>query len=228
MAYTWKDKTVIRLSWGLSYANISTVTGSTHNLGFTLTDTQTDSTQGLQPRFLVKDGRPAYQAPPFVDPSFGNGRAMPWFQGQEATKAAGLPELQPLDPAPGDIHHGGRSFVQRQPRQPFAGGTAAVQRSRTQVHRAIRRDLAELAHRFRGGGNGRSQGTVPRLHRALGIQRHGAPGPAALSAVPGHRYLVGRRRSQRPFELPRRDDPTGKAVLPGPAIPGGRTFFRKS
>src|SRR5262249_11251320 len=25
-------------------------------------------------------------APPFVDPSFGNGRNMPWFQGQEATR----------------------------------------------------------------------------------------------------------------------------------------------
>lgn len=86
LAYTLKEKTVVRMSWGLSYANISTVTGSTHNLGFTLTDTQSDSTQGIQPRFLVKDGGPAYVAPPFVDPSFGNGRNMPWFQGQEATK----------------------------------------------------------------------------------------------------------------------------------------------
>src|SRR5262245_41104412 len=86
LAYTWKEKTVVRMSWGLSYANISTVTGSTHNLGFTLTDTQSDSTQGVSPRFLVKDGGPSYVAPPFVDPSFGNGRAMPWFQGQEATR----------------------------------------------------------------------------------------------------------------------------------------------
>ncbi len=86
LAYTWKDKTVIRLSWGLSYGMITTVTGSTHTLGFTLTDTQSDSTQGLQPRFLVKDGGPVYAAPPFVDPSFGNGRAMPWFQGREATR----------------------------------------------------------------------------------------------------------------------------------------------
>ncbi|HYI95616.1 MAG TPA: carboxypeptidase regulatory-like domain-containing protein [Bryobacteraceae bacterium] len=86
LAYTWRDKTVIRMSYGLSYGNITTVTGSTHNLGFTLTDTQSDSTQGLQPRFLVKDGQPFWQAPPFVDPSFGNGRAMPWWQGSEATR----------------------------------------------------------------------------------------------------------------------------------------------
>jgi hypothetical protein len=86
VAWSVSPKTVIRTSYSLSYANISTVTGSTHNLGFTLTDTQSDSTNGLQPRFLVKDGRPAYVAPPFVDPSFGNGRNMPWFQGQEATR----------------------------------------------------------------------------------------------------------------------------------------------
>jgi hypothetical protein len=84
LAYTYKEKNVIRMSYGLSYGNITTVTGSTHNLGFTLTDTQSDTTQGLQPRILARNGHPAYQAPPFVDPSFGNGRAMPWFQGSEA------------------------------------------------------------------------------------------------------------------------------------------------
>jgi len=84
LAYTYKEKNVIRMSYGLSYGNITTVTGSTHNLGFTLTDTQSDTTQGLQPRVLARNGHPAYQAPPFVNPSFGNGRAMPWFQGNEA------------------------------------------------------------------------------------------------------------------------------------------------
>jgi hypothetical protein len=86
LAYTWKEKTVFRLSYGLSYGNITTVTGSTHNLGFTLTDTQSDTTQGLQPRFLVRNGQPFWQPPPFVSPSFGNGRAMPWWQGSEATR----------------------------------------------------------------------------------------------------------------------------------------------
>lgn len=86
LAYTWKQKTVFRLSYGISYGNITTVTGSTHTLGFTLTDTQSDTTQGIQPRFLVRNGQPFWQAPPFVDPSFGNGRAMPWWQGREATR----------------------------------------------------------------------------------------------------------------------------------------------
>jgi hypothetical protein len=86
LAYTWKEKNVIRLSYGLSYGNITTVTGSTHTLGFTLTDTQSDTTAGIQPRFLLKDGQPTRQYPPFVDPSFGNARAMPWWQGREATR----------------------------------------------------------------------------------------------------------------------------------------------
>ncbi len=70
----------------MSYGNITTVTGSTHNLGFTLTDTQSDSTQGIQPRFL-DEGWPAdLAAPPFIGPSFGNGRAHAVVPGQEATR----------------------------------------------------------------------------------------------------------------------------------------------
>jgi hypothetical protein len=86
LAYTWRSKTVFRLSYGLSYGNITTVTGSTHNLGFTLTTNFPDTSQGLRPSFLVKDGLPEWQAPPFVSPSFGNGRGMPWWQGSEATR----------------------------------------------------------------------------------------------------------------------------------------------
>jgi len=86
LAYTLKQKTSIRMSYGISYGNITTVTGSTHNLGFTLTNSFPDNSQGLQPSFLVKDGLPPWVAPPFVDPSFGNGRAMPWWQGSEATR----------------------------------------------------------------------------------------------------------------------------------------------
>jgi hypothetical protein len=86
LAYTLKQKTSIRMSYGLSYGNITTVTGSTHNLGFTLTNSFPDNSQGLQPSFLVRNGLPAWVAPPFVDPSFGNGRAMPWWQGSEATR----------------------------------------------------------------------------------------------------------------------------------------------
>ena len=86
MAYTHKEKTVIRTSAGLSYGNITTVTGSTHQRGFTLGLNFPDTTNGNQPSYLVKNGLPAWSAPPFIDPSFANRDAMPWWQGKEATK----------------------------------------------------------------------------------------------------------------------------------------------
>lgn len=86
MAYTLKEKTVIRASAGLSYGNITTVTGSTHQRGFTLTLNFPDSTNGIQPSYLAKNGLPAWSAPPFIDPGFANRDAMPWWQGSQATR----------------------------------------------------------------------------------------------------------------------------------------------
>lgn len=86
MAYTHKEKTVIRASAGLSYGNITTVTGSTHQRGFTLTQNFPDSTNGVQPSYLAKVGLPTWSAPPFIDPGFANRDAMPWWQGKEATR----------------------------------------------------------------------------------------------------------------------------------------------
>ncbi len=86
MAYTHKDKTVIRASAGLSYGNITTVTGSTHQRGFTLGLNFPDNSNGILPSYRVRDGLPAWSAPPFIDPSFANRDAMPWWQGKEATK----------------------------------------------------------------------------------------------------------------------------------------------
>lgn len=86
MAYTLKEKTVIRASAGLSYGNITTVTGSTHQRGFTLTLNFPDSTQGVQPSYLAKNGLPAWSAPPFIEPGFANRDAMPWWQGSQATR----------------------------------------------------------------------------------------------------------------------------------------------
>ena len=85
MAYTLKEKTVIRASAGLSYGNITTVTGSTHQRGFTLGLNFPDNSNGILPSYLVKNGLPAWSAPPFINPSFANRDAMPWWQGSEAT-----------------------------------------------------------------------------------------------------------------------------------------------
>ena len=86
-AYSWNGKTVIRASYARSFGAITTVTGSTHQQGFTLTrDFSNLQTDGVQPTFFFKDGLPPWQAPPFVDPSFANGQNINWWQGREATR----------------------------------------------------------------------------------------------------------------------------------------------
>ena len=168
LAYTWKEKTVIRLSYGLSYGNITTVTGSTHNLGFTLTDTQSDSTQGLQPRFLVKDGQPFWHAPPFVDPSFGNGRAMPWWQGREATRPPAYQSInfsiqrQLSSSMVAEIAYNGSLGSRLQ------AGLLSYNALESQIAGSIRRDAAELIDHVAGGGRRRFHASVPRLRRNSG------------------------------------------------------------
>jgi len=88
-AYNFGDKTVIRGSYALSYAAITTVSGSTHQRGFTLTYSPPGGT-GVTPSFILSQGFPAWTAPPFIDPSFSNKDNMPWFQGSEAAKAPSM------------------------------------------------------------------------------------------------------------------------------------------
>ena len=86
-AYKLDEKTVVRGSIGRSYGAVSTVSGSTHQRGFTQTYGVPDQgTNGILPNMVMKDGFPAYPVPPFIDPSFANKDNMPWFQGNEASK----------------------------------------------------------------------------------------------------------------------------------------------
>jgi hypothetical protein len=86
-AYKWDEKTVVRGSVGRSYGAITTVTGSTHQRGFTQTYGAPDNnSNGIQPNIILKDGFPSYPVPPFIDPSFANKDSIPWWQGNEATK----------------------------------------------------------------------------------------------------------------------------------------------
>src|SRR6266446_5141537 len=85
-AYTLNPKTVVRGSYALAYGAITTVTGSTHQRGFTLTYNPTNGSSGIQPTFILNQGFPAWTAPPFINPSFSNADSMPWFQGNEATR----------------------------------------------------------------------------------------------------------------------------------------------
>ena len=86
-AYQWNDKTVIRAGYGRSFAAITTVTGSTHQRGFTQTYGIPDNgTAGVIPNTILKEGFPSYPIPPFIDPSFANKDNIPWWQGREATR----------------------------------------------------------------------------------------------------------------------------------------------
>jgi len=85
-AYSKDSKTVFRGSYSRSYGALASVSGSTHNMGFTLTQTFSNSSTGIFPTFTMDQGMPAWTAPPFVNPSVSNGTSVAWFQGNETTK----------------------------------------------------------------------------------------------------------------------------------------------
>ena len=79
-------QTVVRGSYARSFAAITTVSGSTHQRGFTQTYSAPQGSGGITPGFTLDQGFPAYPVPPFIDPSFANKDNIPWFQGSEATR----------------------------------------------------------------------------------------------------------------------------------------------
>ena len=187
----WTDKTVIRMSYGLSYAQ--------HHHGHRI-----DPQSRLHPdryanRFhagrsaaLPGEGRrPAVSAAAVRRPDVRQRPRDAVVPGAGGHAAAGVPELQPLDPAADQSDHGGRDLVQRKPRQPPAGGAAGVQRARPGLPRPVRRYAAELANIDSPAAVAAGfERAVPGLHRVVGIERHRAPGVAAVSAVPEHRYAL--------------------------------------
>jgi len=85
-AYSHNEKTVIRGGAGISYAPIQTVSGSTHQVGFTASPSFSNANNGVTPTFTLSQGFPAYPVPPFIDPSRANTNSVPWYQGHEATR----------------------------------------------------------------------------------------------------------------------------------------------
>ena len=85
-AYSKDSKTVVRGSYARSFGAITTVSGSTHSMGFTLSQSFNNTSGGLYPTFLFDQGLPPWTAPPFINPSVSNGASPSWFQGQEATR----------------------------------------------------------------------------------------------------------------------------------------------
>ena len=115
-AYTLNDKTVIRGSYARSFGAITTVSGSTHQRGFTQTYSAPQGSGGITPGFTLDQGFPAYPVPPFIDPSFANKDNIPWFQGQEATRP---PEFNNFNLS-----------IQRQVGQVDGGGSRLQRRAR--------------------------------------------------------------------------------------------------
>jgi hypothetical protein len=85
-AYSQDAKTVIRGAYARSYGALVSVSGSTHNSGFTLTQAFNSANAGLTPTFTLDSGIPPYTVPPFINPAVSNGTNVAWFQGNETTK----------------------------------------------------------------------------------------------------------------------------------------------
>ncbi len=86
LAYSMDQKTVIRASYARSYGALVSESGSTHNSGFTLTQTFSSSDAGILPTYTMDGGMPPWTAPPFINPGVANGTSTAWFQGDEGTK----------------------------------------------------------------------------------------------------------------------------------------------
>jgi hypothetical protein len=85
-AYSYDQKTVIRAAYARSYGALVSVSGSTHNSGFTLTQGFPNQSNGINPTYTLDSGMPPWTAPPFINPSVSNGANVAWFQGDETTK----------------------------------------------------------------------------------------------------------------------------------------------
>ena len=100
VAYSLTPKTVIRSSFSRSFAVITTVTGSTHNQGFSTNPGFSTQDNGVSPAFLLSGSFPAFPLPPFISPSGSNGLAIPVVSESGGAAHARIRQLESLDSAP--------------------------------------------------------------------------------------------------------------------------------
>jgi hypothetical protein len=82
LAYAINDKTIIRASASRYFGPVEGVNGSSHYLGFVIKSTAADTTGGIQPLWILKNGHPAFTPPPAINPSVANGQSsIPYWNG---------------------------------------------------------------------------------------------------------------------------------------------------
>jgi hypothetical protein len=88
LAYSFNNKTALRMAAGRTFGVAKTVTGSTHFDGAVLIFRPQSLDNGVTPAFRLDEGLPPYTRPPVIDPSFANGSS-PAYWDNEAVR---LPE----------------------------------------------------------------------------------------------------------------------------------------
>ena len=85
-AYAINNKTTIRGAATRSFGPLAGIGQSSHNLGFAVRLTVGNSSGGLNPAWILKDGAPAWPPPPTNDPSVGIGTNPPYYAGNQANR----------------------------------------------------------------------------------------------------------------------------------------------
>ena len=192
-AYRVNDRSALRGGYGIYYAHVAfdQFVGQP-TLGFQANALAANTTNGIQPAFLLDQGFPAsaIQQPPFIDPDVRPGDGA-HRGGERWTDAAAVPELVDHLRARIDQQHDGGRVVHRQPRQPSEPSLADTGRRRE--HELAQRAVAGNAgpaveHQLGSGAPGRHSVAIS------GLQRQRGAGAPKVSAVPEHHLA---RRADR-------------------------------
>ena len=86
-AYSVDTKTIVRGGFGRSFGRVTAIGSSNHSDGFVLRSTFSAPSDGFSPAFLLDQGLPAYNLPPFIDPSVSNNIEIHYWNNQAARPA---------------------------------------------------------------------------------------------------------------------------------------------
>ena len=93
------SKTTIRAGVARSFGRVTVVGTSSHYAGFIGQYAFASTNQGITPAFNWDQGLPSYPLPPQINPAFANNGNVDYWQGQNATRIAGVRQLDLLHAA---------------------------------------------------------------------------------------------------------------------------------